>query len=410
MSLLKNLSKHLKAFLVTKFFAYSQEAFFKFLINIYFWRITNDISFLILYNIIFEFAHTLTYFPSWKISKEYNRFFPLRIGLVLQFVFLGLILFLKEDIIQYIIPVALIGGIAHGAYWSSDNLLKFDLTNPKNRLKFTAIHHILKQIAYSLVPLIASLLVINNWNIVSSYAEIFTASMIFTFLALISTFFISKQNSFVKNKYSPIKTWTALLKDKNIRTAFISTFLSYIADILPLLLGLVLFFSSGTELSIGSYQFITVLMAVIVNYLVGKYYSQKDYKKLLIYWGLINFALIFILLIKQDFISILIYGILSSIFSVANNPFYPLIQDSLSMYAKNKKHLLDIRVEFMTLIEISVMLGKISGLLFLLIIHFNLGFNTIAITAIIFAFAKLLSNFYVTKIKGDKFITIDSIN
>ncbi len=410
MSYLKHFNKHLKSFLVTKFFAYSQEAFFKFLINIYFWRITNDISFLVLYNILFEVAHGLTYFPAGKISKEYDRFLPLRLGLILQFVFLGLILYLKEGVTQYIIPVAIIGGIAHGAYWSSDNLLKFDLTNPKIRLKFTAIHHILKQIAYALIPLIASILVITNGNIISSYAEIFIASLVFIALALISTFFISKRNNFAQKSYAPVKTAFALLKNRNIRIACISTFLSCVADILPILLGLVLFFSSGTELSIGSYQFITVIVAVVINYLVGNFFSKKDYKKMLIYGGLINFALIFILLLRQDFVSVLIYGILSSIFSVANNPFYPLTQDSLSIYAKNKKHLLNIRVEFMTLVEMFVMFGKTVGLLVLLLIHFNLGFKTIAITAVIFAFARLLANVYITKIKDGKTVAIDSLN
>ena len=411
MEYLKCFSKSLKAFLVTKFFAYGQEAFLKFLINIYLWRISNDMSFLVLYNIIFEISHGLTYFPAGKISKEYDRFLPLRTGLVLHCVFLGLILFLKESIIQYVIPVAIIGGVAHGAYWSSDNLLKFDLTNSNNRLKFTAVHHILKQTAQALIPLIASILVVaKNGAVVISYAGVFVASLIFTVLSLISTFFISKQNHFSQNSYTPLKTALVLLRNNNIRVAGISIFLSYVSDILPILLGLVLFFSSGTELSVGSYQFITIVIAIAVNFFVGEYFSRRDYKKLLVYGGLINFSLIVILLFSQNFVSVLIYGILSSIFSVANNPFYPLVQDSLGAYANDKQQLIDIRVEFTTIIEMFVVSGKIVGLLILLLIYFDPGFKAIAVSVVIFAFTRLLANIYISTIKIGSSVAIDSLN
>jgi len=407
---IKDFNKHMKAFLATKFFEYSQAAFFKFLINIYFWRVTNDISFLVLYNIIFEITHGITHLASGKISKESNRFIPLRFGLAFQLVFLGSILFLRESIVEFIIPVAIVGGIAHGTYWSSDNLLKFDLTSPRNRFKFTAVFHILKRLAHGIIPLIASIIVVSNGDVFSSYSTIFVAALIFTALALTSTFFISKKKKFATKKYKPFKVAKEVFRDKNLRIACFSTFLSSIASILPILLGLMLFFSSGTELSIGGYQFITVGIAVIANYLVGKYFSCKDYKKLLIYGGTMNFLLIFILFIRQDFVSILIYGVLTSFFSVANNPFFPMSQDALNAHAKSKKQLLDIRVEYVSIHELFDVFGKVIGLLIILLLHYSLSFKVIAIAATLLALAKLLSNIYICKIKNGKCVDIDGLN
>lgn len=406
----RDFSSHLKAFLITKFLVYSQEAFIQFFINIYFWRMTHNIPFLVLYNVVYLICQLIAYFPAGKISKEYSRFVPLRAGLVLKFLFLMLILFLKGSIVDYIVPVAVIGGLGAGLYWSSDDLLKFDLSNPNNRLRFAAVFTILSQIASSMMPLIASLLIVMNGDGVVSYSNIFLASMLLTCLALASTFFISKKDRFRSKEYSFSKAARALWKDRNIRIACISTTLSYVNYALPILLGLLLFITSGTELSIGAYQFITVIVAVVANYTVGAIFSRKDYRKLLIYGGLVNFAVIFILFLRQDFTSILIYGILASLFSAASTPFYPMTQDSLSTHAKGRKELVDLRVEYMALVQIFSVAGQVAGFLILLLLAYSMSFTSIASVAALMAFASFLGNVSMARMKDGKRTNIDWMN
>jgi len=226
MDYFKNFQRPLKAFLLTKFFAYAQMAFAQFLINIYFWRITQSIPFLVLFNIVFLICHTLTYIPAGKIAKEYNRFLPMRIGAILQLIYLFLIVYLKGDIVHFIIPIAIIGGIGHGAYWFSDNLLKFDLTNPENRLKFTASYQIIQSIANSILPLLATILVVAGGGVFQSYARIFILAILFSLLVLVSSFFISKKNRFDTQKLALRLVSKDLWKDSNIRIACIGTALS----------------------------------------------------------------------------------------------------------------------------------------------------------------------------------------
>jgi len=223
---LKELSVQIKALLLTKSLAYTQSAFAQFLINIYFWRITGSVSFLVLFNITFEVGHVFASWIAGKICKEHDRFLPLRVSMILQLLYLAFIIYLKVDVANYIIPVAILGGLAHGAYWFADDLLKLDLTNPENRLKFVAVHRIIKDGIGSLIPLVASIIVAVQLGTEQAYVSIFILAIIFSALVFVSSFFISEKKKFISEKFSVIKASGELFKDQNIRLAFIGNGLS----------------------------------------------------------------------------------------------------------------------------------------------------------------------------------------
>jgi len=400
----------LKAFIFTKLFAYTQSAFAQFLINIYFWRITKNIPFLVLYNVIFLLFHTLTYLPAGKIAKERNRFLPLRFGVILQIAYLLLIIFLRGNIVHYIIPIAIIGGIAHGAYWFSDNLLKFDLTHPENRLKFTATCNIMQSAANSVVPLLASILVVADGGIFSSYARVFILAIIFAGLVLASSFYIPAKKKIDSSPFNFFVSARKLLRNRNIRIACFSSAFRYISSALPILIGLLLFISSGTELYLGGYQFITVLIVMITNYIMGRYFSRKNYRALLIWGGITNFVLVFILFISQSYTAILLYGILGALFSFLNAPTYPIIQNALSMYSTEEKECVAHRAEYMVLIEIFTSAGAILGFGVLLLISNFLNKWLIGGIIALFALTDLFTNIYLTKIKDGLYSRIDQLN
>lgn len=406
----REFSKPLRMFILTKAFKYIQAAFINFLINIYLWRIAESISFLVLYNVLYQLAHALAYVPSGKINKEWNRFIPLRAGPTLNMLFLLLILLLKERIVDFVVPVALIGGISSGLYWSSDNLLKFDLTRTSNRLRFTAIHQTLKYLSNGIVPLIASIIVVSGSVVFSAYDSVFTLAIVFSLLAVVSTFFISKEKTFQPTPYSLLKHARYLLRNRNVRLAMLGVFLNSIANVLPVLLGLLLFFSTGTELSIGSYQLLTVAVSALAMYTIGKHFSKKDYKALLIYGGLANFFLIFILLFRQDYTAVLIYGMLSSLFMVTDAPFNPLVLDAMASACKTQKECLQVRVEYITMTELFLGAGIITGFSVLLFIGQGSSMLAIGLVAVIFGLAKLASNVILAQITPRSTIDIDKLN
>lgn len=407
---LKEFTTQIKALLLTKALAYTQSAFAQFLINIYFWRITGSISFLVLFNITFEVGHVFASWIAGKVCKEQNRFLPLRASMILQLVYLAFIIYLKADVVSYIIPIAILGGLAHGAYWFADDLLKLDLTNLENRLKFTAVQRILKDSIGSLIPLMASIIVATQLGTERAYASIFILAIIFSALVFISSFFISEKKRFISEKFSVVKASCELFKDQNIRLAVIGNGLSYVSDALPMLLGLLLFIKSGTELSLGGYQFITVIIAVATNYLLGKYFTRKNYRALLIYGGIINFVLVFILIISQSFGAILLYGLLKALFSFMNSPVYPLTIDAFNIHCRDQGECINKRAEYVFFQAFFSSLGKVISLVIFLILSYSLNPWLIGIVVVLFAFGDLISNVVMTRIKDGKYSVVDGLN
>ncbi|MEA2701808.1 MAG: transporter, family, putative transporter [Candidatus Parcubacteria bacterium] len=344
-----------------KLFAYSQSAFAHFLINVYFWRITEDIQFLVLFNITFAASHALVYVFAGKVAKEFNRFIPLRVGVVIQIFYLGLVLVLGESVVPYIIPIAMLGGIADGLYWSSDNLLKFDLTEPDNRLRFGALQQIARSVTGALLPLAASVLVVTGTGGLEAYGKVFVAAMVCAGLVFFTSFFISPERTKGSGRFRFLVTIKRLWKDRNIRLASYATLLSQVEEVLPILIGLLLFLKTGTELSLGAYQFVTVTIAVLVNYSLGRFFARKNYRTLLIWGGLANLLTVCLLLLSQSYLALIVYGILKSLFSFAYVPRYPLVLDALTAHCRDEAERDDVRVEYVTLLDIVDATGKIIG-------------------------------------------------
>lgn len=185
--------KALKSFCFTKSLSYIQEAFLKFFMSIYLWRLTGDVSSIVLYTAIHEIAHMGAYFVLGRFGKEHSRFLPLKAGFLLQSVFLLLVILVGSNIVSLIIPVAIIGGFAHGMYWFGDNLLKFDLSNPGNRLKFTGITVVLRQAAFTFVPLFAALLIEREIDVTISYVKLFAISFAIALMGFFSVSMISQK-------------------------------------------------------------------------------------------------------------------------------------------------------------------------------------------------------------------------
>ncbi len=403
-------NKHLNFFLITQFFAFMQKYFLDIFINIYFWRISENIGILAMYNIIYYTTSTLFHLFACKIAKEKNRFLPIRIGLFFRLLFVFLFFLFQENIINHIFLIAVVGGVASGFYWATDNILRIDLTNGKNRLKSIVFIKISENIAQAIIPLIASFIIYGNNNDTSSYIYIFVVASFFTFVSFISSFFISDVKKFESKKFNLIKAGSGFVKNKNIRLFLFSTLLDNSSVALNILLGLLLFISTGTEISIGSYKFITFILAILVSYFFGKYIKRKHYGKILIYGGFLQFFVISILFFGQDFYLILLYGILSSLFSFSDMPAQPIKLDTISGYAESQRELVDVRVEYIVLADIFNNIGKILGFIILWLLSFSMNFYLIATVAAMLSTGRLFSNILVSKINNGKLVDIDGLN
>ena len=393
-------SKPLKAFLAAKLLAYVQASFAQFLINVYFWRLSHDIRLLVAFNVAFAAAHLVSYVLAGRWSKARGGLVAMRVGAVLQIAYLALVASLGGSVLSYIAVVAVVGGVADGMYWASDNLLRFDLTSPDNRLKFVEAGQIAKTLAGALVPLAASLLVVaGGAGIAAGYDRVFIAAAVSSAAVFAASYLIRDgvraADVKLRLRSSSIRLW----KDRNIRLACYSTFLAKAAGALPVLIGLLLFVGSGTELALGGYQTATVLVAVAARYAFGKRFARRHYRRLMIVAGVGAFASTFIVFASQGFWALLAYGILASIFQAMSAPQAPLALDALTMHCADERELAETRVEFITLQELFDGAGRAAGFAPLLLLASFSQFGLVAAVVAIYAVAALASNILIAEIR-----------
>jgi len=396
----------LRAFLGLKFFAYVQSSFAQVLINIYVYRLTHDLGVLVAFNVAFDIAHTIVYLAVSRLSKEYDRLLPLRLGVVCQLVYLATILYLGSSVSHFVLLLGILGGAADGAYWQSDNLLKLDLTTPANRLRFTTAFGMVKSSVGTLVPPIAALLVVlapGTAAVSGAYAPVFLAAIAGAAGVLATSFFLPPDRT--HRSVRQYKFWTVariLWKDRNVRLACYSTFLSEVPDVLPMLLGVYLYLRSGTELAIGGYQVLTVVLVLASNHLLGRHVRTAHYKPILIAGGVAQCAVVLILLFDHQYAAVFIYGVLSSLLSVTDAPGSTLRQNALTFHTSDSGVLANVRVEFLTLKEIFDCVGKNAGYVLLLIVGFSGSAGQVAAVALGCAVAALIGNIVVTKVTDSR--------
>jgi len=392
----------LRAFLGLKAFAYVQSSFAQVLINVYFYRLTHDLGVLVTFNLVFDIAHTVVYLAVSQLSKEYDRLLPLRLGVVCQLAYLATILHLGSSVSHYVLLLGILGGAADGAYWQSDNLLKLDLTTPDNRLRFTTTFGMIKSSVGTFVPPIAALLVVSapgTAAVSGAYAPVFLAAMAGAAGVLAMSFFLPPDRthrSVRQYKFWPVAR--SLWKDRNVRLACYSTFLSEVPDVLPMLLGVYLYLRAGTELAIGGYQVLTIALVLASNHLLGRYVRTAHYKPILIAGGVAQCVVVLILLLDHQYAAVFIYGVLSSLLSVTDAPAGTLRQNALTFHTSDPSVLASVRVEFLTLKEIFDCLGKNAGYVLLLIVGFSGNAGQVAAIVLGCAIAALIGNVAVARV------------
>mgnify|MGYP005904131253 FL=1 len=121
--------------------------------------------------------------------KKYNMANIYRIGILGKCIFVILIVFLRERIQNFLIPISIILGIAETIYWSAcDNMVGL-VTNEKNIKKYTTNKKIIRTFTKIIMPIVLG----TSIELLSFY-RVSTYVMILTFVQVILSFLIKIQN------------------------------------------------------------------------------------------------------------------------------------------------------------------------------------------------------------------------
>ncbi len=239
----------------------------------------------------------------------------LRLGISMQALYIALIMLLKENIINYILIVGILKGVADGLYYFPKNILYSDKISNEDRQRFHGLVNTINKIIAILMPLLLGVLL--SFMSYTDLGKIFFMLFIFMFLI---TFWL-KDNKYGDKKFE-MKKFVSLVKtNKNIVYSLLIPLLSgltYSSGVMSLVVTLFKINVFKTNLNLGFVDSITAILSLIVCILYSTKIKEKSFKRISYISGFISFSvlvlfaffpkvemLIIFLLIRYSFILII---------------------------------------------------------------------------------------------------------
>lgn len=300
----EKLSRENKGYILCKCFTRVIDLFVSTFLVAYFLKLTSGNIFQIsMYYALLYVAQTISYFLVSLLLPKVDKLIFYRLSIVLQCVFLMMIALLKEDIVNYIIPISLFYGLAGGMYWSSFNLLVNQGVSSKNMQKFYGLYHMCANITNIIAPIILGYIID-----VDSFVQTAIYAFVVGLILLGCTFLIVSRKE--KHNSLDLKGYFKIIKDSEYKKDFIMVNMISLCNGLRVTMTTVVtiltIMSFGTNLSLGSITSITAVLSILVTYLVMKKYSYKKRNIILGCLFIIFMSVVLLLLDINKFTVVLI--------------------------------------------------------------------------------------------------------
>jgi YQGE family putative transporter len=364
-------------------------------VNVYLWKETNDYILIGLYNLSFFVSMQLTYMLGGKWLKEFNKMSCLRTGIVVSASFYLSVLILGEKAASFILLLGFLQGIGHGFFWSSFNIVFFEITSRENRDKFNGLAGVFGSFVGMISPLAAGYL-ISRMTGTKGYMTIFAISLGIYIGGVILSFFLKKRKSV--GHYSIWEPFKILRRDdtwKNIFKAMIGQGMN--ESLFNFMVGLLVFIATQNEWKLGIYTFITSGVAFVSFYVVGRVIRPAWRSKALFIGTFLMAVSVLPLFLEVTFTTLLIMGIGISFFSPL---FYiPAISTVFDAMGKTKNSAKQ-KVEYIIIRETGLNIGRLLSLgAFLLLVSWRE--DPIVLNSLLFAvsIALFITWFYLRRVK-----------
>ncbi len=360
------INKNLRKLIIShNFFRFGRQFLIIFM-NVYIWKLTNDFRVVAFFNLFYYLTHATSFLVFSNFIKKGNIHFPRKAGLVGHiFVFL-IIGMLKENIVSYLVFLAIFKGFFSGLYWSSYHVFRFDLSNHKNRGNFIGIEKASKILINIVVPSFGGFVIAMNFGGLG-YSNVFFLGAIF----FICSFFLGNIDFKPQDlgKFHPIKTLHQLKKHKNILKSLLVGVLANLGRSGPLLVTLLpvlIFNESNSELQLGGWLSFFSILAILTALGIGKFVNHKYYRKFIVIGGLCFVAMVLALIIWPFSLMLFFFGAFSGIFTLFLDIPRRAISDNLIHHMDNySKH----RMEYMAIREFSsIGVGRVLSYVLLLFV------------------------------------------
>lgn len=355
---------------------------------------TNSILNIAIYYIFTYATMALSTLVVAALAEKRNRIKIFRIGIILNFIYILIIILLKEKIINYLPIISILYGISASCYYFPYNLFIINKVKNTERTNYMVKLFITISVVGILFPIIfGSIITITNY-ILTAVIVLFIS-----LIQIILSFFITDNHNGDLEEYNLKKAWLELKKNKQVINCLAGEFfigMNICNGALETVMVILILNSFKTNINLGIITSIATLLSILVVKIYGLIYNKRDDKKVIIISSIIPVISLIIFLILKTNTTVIIYK-----FS------YVIFAEILSLVRKikifnfsnskivNKSN----QCEFNAIREVTLNVGRVTGYTLLLLAGLTQSAVVLNIVTIILTLSLLVMSINLTKVK-----------
>lgn len=350
---------------------------------IYFLKITdgNFVSVILYYTLKYSLGIVFS-FLSLKLLNKNNVLNVYRIGLFSNGLCLLVLLFLGDNIKNYIYLFAILDCSTSLLYWSPYKMILYNFKNDNQFKEIFSYNSIVTSIISIISTIGMGYIIVNT-----SYSILLSIIVLLVFIAVISTFYLDKYTFDINPiKLSNIKY---ALKDKQAKEIYKILFFEGMGfrGGLDTTITFIIFLTLGSEAGLGNLNAVFAFLGLITSLLVKKYLKEKENKNAFLISALAILIVTIPIIFTNSFAVFIIYNI---VFNIAYKITQILVDTAVFNISSNKT-LTKYQLEYTYLSEVIHGLGKaFSELILLIPVVYAFNLNNLRIVTAILSFSILL--------------------
>lgn len=355
---------------------------------------TNSILNIAIYYIFTYATMALSTLVVAALAEKRNRIKIFRIGIILNFIYILIIILLKEKIINYLPIISILYGISASCYYFPYNLFTINKVKNTERTNYMVKLFITISVVGILFPIIfGSIITITNY-ILTAVIVLFIS-----FIQIILSFFITDNHNGDLEEYNLKKAWLELKKNKQVINCLAGEFfigMNICNGALETVMVILILNSFKTNINLGIITSIATLLSILVVKIYGLIYNKRDDKKIIIISSIIPVISLIIFLILKTNTTVIIYKfsyvIFAEILSLVRKIKIFNLSNSKIVNKSNQ-------CEFNAIREVTLNVGRVTGYTLLLLAGLTQSAVVLNIITIILTLSLLVMSINLTKVK-----------
>ena len=355
---------------------------------------TNSILNIAIYYIFTYATMALSTLVVAALAEKRNRIKIFRIGIILNFIYILIIILLKEKLINYLPIISRLYGISASCYYFPYNLFIINKVKNTERTNYMVKLFITISVVGILFPIIfGSIITITNY-ILTAVIVLFIS-----LIQIILSFFITDNHNGDLEEYNLKKAWLELKKNKQVINCLAGEFfigMNICNGALETVMVILILNSFKTNINLGIITSIATLLSILVVKIYGLIYNKRDDKKVIIISSIIPVISLIIFLILKTNTTVIIYKfsyvIFAEILSLVRKIKIFNLSNSKIVNKSNQ-------CEFNAIREVTLNVGRVTGYTLLLLAGLTQSAVVLNIVTIILTLSLLVMSINLTKVK-----------